>query len=138
MHGMKQWPNMLAMVGLIIIVIASIIGKRRLSVATVAGYIGGFVIAMIFNTDGIELGGGRTNNAWIIWGCVLILSVIVGLFLEKESLVVSFVTIFIVLCGLTVSLFIQIFKQFTVVIILVPIIMILVLVSILGYVKKSE
>lgn len=85
MHGMKQWPNTLALVGLIIIVIASIAGKRRLAIATVVGYIGGFVLAMIFNTDGVDQGGARTNNGWIIWGCIFILSIIVGLFIDKES-----------------------------------------------------
>lgn len=136
MHGMKQWPNLLAMSGLIIIVVASIVGRRILSVSIVVGYIGGFVLAMIFNTDGIEP-RGATNNAWIIWGCVFILSVIVGLFIEKESIVVGFISIFIVLCGLIVSLFIQIFKQFTTVTIFAPILIILGLASILYYAKKK-
>ena len=83
MHGMKDWPNMLAMVGLIIIVIASIIGRRILSVATVVGYMGGFVLAMLLHTHGVDQGGGGTNNAWIIWGCIFILSVVVGLFMDK-------------------------------------------------------
>ena len=66
MHGMKDWPNILAVVGLTIIVIASIIGRRILSLATVLGYIGGVVLAMIFHTHGVDQGGGTTDNAWII------------------------------------------------------------------------
>lgn len=80
-HGMKQWPNMLAIVSLIIIVIASIGGRRLLSVATIVGYIGGFVLGMIFNTDGVDQGGGRTNNAWIIWGTVFICSILISIIL---------------------------------------------------------
>ena len=34
---------------------------------TIVGYIGEFILAMLFNTDGIDQGGGRTNNGWIIW-----------------------------------------------------------------------
>ena len=81
MHGMKQWPNMLAIVGLITIVIASIGGRQSLSVATVVGYIGGFVLAMIFNTDGVDQGGVGTNNAWKIWGTVFICSILISIIL---------------------------------------------------------
>lgn len=137
MHGMKQWPNLLAMIGLIIIVIASLAGRRILSVATVVGYMGGFVLAMVFNTDGLDQGGGGTNNAWIIWGCVFILSVIVGLFLDKGSQVVHFISTLIFLSGLVALLFLQIFKQFTMVTILAPMILILGSALILGYVREK-
>ncbi|NLY77984.1 MAG: hypothetical protein GX080_07890 [Tissierellia bacterium] len=81
-HGMKQWPNLLALIGFGIIILATIFGKRILSIGTLIGYIGGFVLAMIFNTDGVDPGGGATNNAWKIWGCIFILSIIAGLFIE--------------------------------------------------------
>ena len=38
MHGMKQWPSLLAIVGLIIIVIASVLGNRIVALLTVVGY----------------------------------------------------------------------------------------------------
>ena len=79
---MKQWPNTLAIVGLITIVTASIGGRRILSVATVVGYISGFVLAMTFNTYGVDQGGGGTNNAWEIWGTVFICSILIGVILE--------------------------------------------------------
>lgn len=82
MHGMKQWPKLLAIVGLTIIIIATILGKRVVSVATVIGYIGGFILAMAFNTDGIDPRGGRTNNAWIIWGITLCCSILIGFVME--------------------------------------------------------
>jgi hypothetical protein len=86
MHGMKSWPNTLAMVGLIIIVISSAAGRRILSVATVVGYMGGFVLAIAFKTDGLDPGGGRTNNAWIIWGAVFIICVLTGLIADIRKL----------------------------------------------------
>jgi membrane-bound ClpP family serine protease len=79
MHGMKQWPNLLAILSLAIILIAAIFGNRIISVATVVGYMGGFILAMIFNTDGVDPGGGRTNNAWVIWGAVLICAILIGI-----------------------------------------------------------
>ena len=79
MHGMKQWTNLLAMLSIAIIVIATILGNRKIPVATVAGYMSGFTLAMIFNTDGIDPGGGRINNAWIIWGAVWFFSILMGL-----------------------------------------------------------
>ncbi|MTI49969.1 MAG: hypothetical protein FH761_19230 [Firmicutes bacterium] len=78
-HGMKQWPNLLAISSIVIIIIAIIFGNRIIPVVTVVGYMGGFIFAMIFNTDGVDPGGGRTNNAWIIWGTVFILSIIIGI-----------------------------------------------------------
>ena len=84
LHGMKQWPNILAIIGLIVIVIASIADRRILGIATVAGYLGGFILAMIFNTDSLDQGGGRLNNAWIIWTAVFIISLVIGFILSVE------------------------------------------------------
>lgn len=87
-HGMKQWPNMLAIIGLITIVIAIIGGRRLLSVATIVGYIGGFALGMILNTDGVDQGGGGTNNAWKIWGIVFISSILISIilgFISKQK-----------------------------------------------------
>lgn len=81
MHGMKDWPNLLAMLSVFILVAATIFGNRIISVATIIGYLGGFILAMIFNTDGVDPRGGRTNNAWIIWGAVFIFSILIGIIL---------------------------------------------------------
>ena len=89
MHGMKQWPNLLAILSVAIIVIVIIFGNRIIPVTTIVGYMGGFTLAMIFNTDGVDPGGGSTNNAWIIWGMVLIFSILIGIllsFLFKQGL----------------------------------------------------
>lgn len=81
MHGMKQWSNLLTILSITIMVIATIFGNRIVSVATIVGYIGGFILAMIFNIDGVDSGGGRTNNAWIIWGTVFVFSILIGIIL---------------------------------------------------------
>ena len=82
MHGMKDWPNLLAILSVFILVIATIFGNRIISVATVIGYMGGFILAMIFNTDGVDPGGGKTNNGWIIWGAIFSFSILIGFFLS--------------------------------------------------------
>ena len=82
MHGMKDWPNLLAIISLVIIIIASILKKRIIPVATIGGYLGGFIIAMIFNTYGLDIGGGRMNNAWLLWGAVFTISILIGLIVE--------------------------------------------------------
>jgi len=85
MHGMKQLPNLLAILSIVIIVIATIFGNRITPLATVIGYMGGFILAMIFNTDDVDPGGGSTNNAWIIWGVAFILSILIGIILSFIS-----------------------------------------------------
>ena len=81
-HGMKQWVNILAIVSFIIIIIAFINNRRIISMMTIVGYIGGFILAMLFNTDGIDQGGGRINNGWIIWVIVFIVAILAGVILE--------------------------------------------------------
>lgn len=81
MHGMKQWPSLLAILSMAVLIIATIFGKHIISVTTVIGYMVGFILAMIFNTDGIDQGGGRTNNAWIIWGAMYSVSILIGIIL---------------------------------------------------------
>lgn len=88
MHGMKECPTDLAVFAVLIIVIASLFGSRTISAATVIGYLGGFILAMNFNSDGVDPGGGRANNAWIIWTVGCICSILIGLvveFISKKS-----------------------------------------------------
>ncbi len=85
LHGMKQWPDLLALLSILIIVITTIRGSRIIPAATVAGYLGGFIFAMIFSIDGVDPGGGRTNNGWIIWGFIFIFSFLIGFILDFIS-----------------------------------------------------
>ena len=82
LHGMKQWPLMMGIVGLFVGVVASVFKKRTLALSAVLGYIGGFVFAMLFNTDGTDLGGGRTNNAWVLWIITFTAFIVIGTVLE--------------------------------------------------------
>lgn len=81
-HGMKQWPTLLCIVTLVVLVLSLVLKKRWLSATTDLGYIGGFFIALFFNSDGVDAGGGGTNNLWIIWIVILFTCVIVGIVIE--------------------------------------------------------
>ncbi|MBS5956663.1 MAG: hypothetical protein KIC73_07095 [Clostridiales bacterium] len=62
LHGMKEWPFDLLVFGLIIITVAAFFNARRVMVLTVVGYIGGFAMGIMFGVDGVDPGGGKTNN----------------------------------------------------------------------------
>jgi hypothetical protein len=66
-HGMKQWPLVLFIFGLAVVLIAALTRSGKVMVGTVVGYMAGFILAMLFSTDGVDPGGGSTNNGWIIW-----------------------------------------------------------------------
>lgn len=75
MHGMKDWPDLLAILSIVIIVMASILKKRRVFVGVIVGYLGGFILAMIFRQEGFDAGGGATSNGWIIWTVFFLFSI---------------------------------------------------------------
>ena len=85
MHGMKEWPNMLAILSIGTIVLASIFKKRKIFIGVIVGYLGGFALAMLFNRSGFDQGGGTTNNAWIIWTVFLILSILFTMILSYRK-----------------------------------------------------
>lgn len=81
-HGMYEWPADLAIASFFVLTISLFLKKYWLAVITVLGYIGGFFIALLFNTDGLDPGGGKTNNLWSIWMDVLLICIIIGIFIE--------------------------------------------------------
>jgi len=55
LHGMSQWTFILFVLGLIIIITASIFDAKRILICTPSGYAIGFVLGMLFNTDSFDL-----------------------------------------------------------------------------------
>ena len=76
LHGLKQCPNILALLSILVILIFNIRGNRIVPAASIVGFVGGFILAMVFKTDGADPGGGAANNAWIIWTGFYLVSVI--------------------------------------------------------------
>jgi uncharacterized membrane protein len=87
-HGMKDWPTVLFVLGSAVIVVAALTNSRKVMACTVAGYLLGFAAGMLFHTHGTDLGGGDTNNAWIIWTvmylCVICAGVIVDVMGKRK------------------------------------------------------
>ena len=85
LHGMKQYPVFLLAVGLIALIVAAIFDGRKIMIFTIIGYMGGFVLGMLFNTDGVDQSGARTNNAWWIWTVSFAVIILAGVIWEIVS-----------------------------------------------------
>ncbi|MDL2324474.1 hypothetical protein LJC61_04920 [Ruminococcaceae bacterium OttesenSCG-928-A16] len=78
LHGMKQWPLFLFLVGLFTIGVAAIAGSKTTMVATPIGYLVGFAAGQLLATPGVDQGGGSTSNAWFIWAVAFLAIVLAG------------------------------------------------------------
>lgn len=82
-HGMKQWPVILFAIGIIAVTISFILEGKTMPICTAFSYIAGFVVGVIFQTDGTDAGGATTNNLWIIWTVVFICLTLSGTIYDK-------------------------------------------------------
>lgn len=87
MHGMKQWPCLLFAGGVAVLGTSFFMKAKRVSVFTVLFYIVGFLAGMLFQTEGIDAGGGRTNNFWLIWTIVFVGGIVLAVASEGISAV---------------------------------------------------
>lgn len=69
-HGMKQLPWQLFVCGVAIIGISFFVKAKRAAVFTAVSHIVGFWAGVFFQSDGVDAGGGRGNDFWIIWTAV--------------------------------------------------------------------
>lgn len=67
LHGMHQWPFLLFVVGLLFVAIYAVCRKSIAVLVTGAGYLLSFFLGVLFQSDGVDPGGGSTNTLWIIW-----------------------------------------------------------------------
>lgn len=84
-HRMKQLPFALFICGIIVIGIAFWMKAKKVSVFTAFAYIIGFIAGVIFQSDGIDAGGARTNNLWIIWTVVYVCLILIAIVNELIS-----------------------------------------------------
>ena len=82
LHGMASWPFYLFIFGIVVIIVATFFASRKIMICTPIGYIIGFAFGMFFNTDSPDPGGGRLNNAWIIWTVTFLILITIGVVLE--------------------------------------------------------
>jgi len=90
-HGMGQWTFILFIFGSVVIVVAAIFKACKIMISTPLGYVVGFVLGLLFNTDGTDIvdasgliihGGSGINNWWQIWTISFVAIVVVGVVWE--------------------------------------------------------
>jgi hypothetical protein len=85
LHGMKEWPFTLLIVGLVTIVLVNTFDSRKIAFCTIGGYSVGFIFAMLFSNEKIDPSGGILDNAWIIWTVIFLVFVAIGVIWEMTS-----------------------------------------------------
>ena len=85
LHGMKQWPLTLLIIGVIIAGISVVQKARVIPIVAGAAYSVSFLIAALIQTDSVDVGGMRTNNLWIIWTGVFLFLTAAGIVAELAA-----------------------------------------------------
>ena len=82
-HGMKQLPVWLFVVGVVSMAVSFFLEGKTTPICTSVAYIVGFIAGAIFQADGVDAGGGTTNDLWIIWIIVFVCITLAGIICEK-------------------------------------------------------
>ena len=82
LHGMKEWPVDLFVVGLIVLLISLLARRKYVPWFAAGGYFLGFLAGIIFHTEGFDPGGGKTDNLWQIWTVVFVVCILAGIVFE--------------------------------------------------------
>ena len=85
LHGMKQWPFVLFVCGIVVIGISFITKAKQVPITSALSYIVGFTAGAIFQTDGSDAGGGKNNTLWIIWTMVFVCCILISVLTELPS-----------------------------------------------------
>lgn len=79
---MKEWSFDLFAFSLIVIGVSFFVQAKFVSIAASFAYIAGFVVGLLFHTESVDAGGGRTDNLWIVWTGILVCAVILSALYE--------------------------------------------------------
>lgn len=82
LHGMKEWPLDLLIVGIAALLISLLARKQYVPWFITIGYVLGFWLGVLFHTEGTDSGGGKTDNLWIIWTIVFFVCIFAGVLFE--------------------------------------------------------
>lgn len=86
LHGMKQFPLYLLIVGMAVIAVFGIVrGGRIAPVFTAVGYVVGFLVGCLLGSTSYDPGGGTLNNMWQIWLGSYAAAVTAGVMIEIFS-----------------------------------------------------
>lgn len=82
LHGMKEWPVDLLIVGMAALLISLLARKQYVPWFIAIGYALGFCMGVLFHTEGTDPGGGKTDNLWVIWTVVFLGCIFAGVLFE--------------------------------------------------------
>ena len=77
-HGMKQWPLVLLVGCVVVIVVSYLAHSKILPLVTSISYPLGFALGAMFHTTTFDHAVGRTDNLWMIWTAVILIAMIVS------------------------------------------------------------
>lgn len=86
-HGMHDIPFLYFLFGCIVTFISILIKNKVLPYFISGGYIAGFILGYILQSNSYDPGGGLLNNLWILWLVVYLGFIMVGLvypFIKKR------------------------------------------------------
>lgn len=107
LHGMKEWPFDLFILGAVVITLSGLVYKGKvLPVLTAAGYLVGFFVGYLFQTDyGIDL-----NSLWLIWSGVYLACILLGFVADRRNVsprakrVIIGIAVILLTCGVVAAL----------------------------------
>ena len=79
------WHNNIYWYASLISAIPTLFGKWKYSISTFAGFALGIIIGEVFGKNPEGAFTGNTHYGWAIWGGIFILSIIVGIVIEKHK-----------------------------------------------------
>ena len=85
LHGMKQWPQTLLIIGAVVVVAAWFQKSKLIPLITSVAYTVSFFAGVLFHTNSVDVGGTATNNLWIIWTGMYLLIILVSIIIELVS-----------------------------------------------------
>lgn len=85
LHGMRQWPLVLAVAAIAISCVSTLLDRTIVSVFTAIGYGAGFGMGLLFHSRGVDAGGGSTDNLWLIWTAVMACFIVTGVLIAAAK-----------------------------------------------------
>lgn len=67
LHGMREWPSVLFAAGILVLALSFLAKAKGVPLAVAIGYTAAFAVGAVFQTNGTDPSGGRTNTLWILW-----------------------------------------------------------------------
>lgn len=84
LHGMKQWPDMLAFAGAVAVALGLAFRLTGLSRCASVGYFVSFLIGYLLRRKGTDPGGGATDSLWIVWTVSYVVIILLGLLADLK------------------------------------------------------